>query len=373
MQQVYHEVLNRKDVGIYDNFFEVGGHSLLATQVVARLRRLMEVEVPLRALFESPTVVSLADRIAQEMRQERGFTLPPLLPAVRSEKSLLSFAQQRLWFLNQIDPQGTAYNIADAVRLRGELKQVALEQALARVARRHETLRTTFITQDGQPLQCISEESTIQLVTLDLSGLPQPEREAMARLLAQQEVEQPFDLAHGPLLRCWLLPLSQEEQILVLSMHHIVTDGWSMSILVRELNSLYQAILRGEETALTELPIQYADYALWQRQWLQGEILQQQMGYWKQQLADLTPLQLPTDYPRPAIQTYRGARLHLRLPSALTQQVQALARQEGVTLFMLLLAVFQVLLARYSGQEDIVIGTTIANRNQQEVENLIGF
>ncbi|WP_172632002.1 amino acid adenylation domain-containing protein [Dictyobacter arantiisoli] len=373
MQGVWQKVLNRKPIGRMENFFRLGGHSLLGTRVTARLRTIFGMDVPITWLFESPTIAQLSRQISEKLRQGQGVEMPPIVPQVRSQALPLSFAQQRLWFLDQLEPGRAVYNIPRAVRLRGPLNRIALAQALQGVIQRHENLRTTFPVHEGQPIQQISPEPLTQMIVLDLSKLDQQEREREAHRLAQQEAEFPFDLAHGPLLHCWLLLLKQEEQVLLLNLHHIVSDGWSSGILVRELSILYSAFPRSDISLLPRLPIQYADYALWQRSWLQGEVLERQINYWKGQLAGLTPLELPTDHPRPAIQTFQGGLQRLLLPSQLSQQLQELSQREGATLFMTLLASFQILLSRYSGQGDIAVGTPIANRTSEEIESLIGF
>ncbi|HET8842872.1 MAG TPA: amino acid adenylation domain-containing protein, partial [Ktedonobacteraceae bacterium] len=373
VMQCWKQILQVDHLSVQDNFFEQGGHSLLVTQMVAHLRHLLGIEVPLQAVFEAPTIVDLSVFLQEELRQDQGLPVPTIVPVSRNQDLPLSFAQQRLWFLDQLEPGSTAYTVPVAVRLYGQLKRTALEQALTRIIQRHETLRTTFPSKEGRPVQQIAPAPLTQLVVLDLSCLPQQERESATRRLVQQEVEQPFDLGRGPLLRTWLITLAQNDQVLMLTMHHIVSDGWSMGVLVRELTTLYQAMLRGEEAVLPALPLQYADYAVWQREWLQGEVLQQQLDYWKQHLADIVPLELPIDHPRPPIITYQGAHMYRQLSPELTQQLHELAQREGVTLFMLLLAAFQVLLSRYSGQQDIAVGTPIANRSYQEIEGLIGF
>ncbi len=294
----------------------------------------------------------------------------------------LSFAQQRLWFLDQFEPGSVVDNIPAAVRLTGPLKVTALEQSLNEIVRRHDVLRATFPTVDGQPYQIICpalplRQAQGQLVTLsvvDLRELPEVEREAEARRLATAEAQQPFDLARGPLVRTAVLQLGDEDHILLLTMHHIVSDSWSTRVLFQELSVLYEAFSTDSPSPLPEPTLQYADFARWQRQWQQGEVLEQQLSYWKQRLGDTLPvLELPSDRPRPTKQTYRGATHSLTLPSSLSQSLKALSRQEGVTLFMTLLAAFQTLLDRYTGQDDIVVGVPIAGRNRAEVEGLIGF
>lgn len=285
-----------------------------------------------------------------------------------------SFAQQRLWFLDQLEPQSTVYNMPAALRLTGPLDVAALEESFNEIVRRHEVLRTTFSVKEGQPVQIIDPTLTLVVPVLDLRGLLEPERKAEVSRLSAEEAQLPFDLSRGPLLRSILLRLEAQEHILLLTMHHIVSDGWSMGILFRELSALYGAFSAGKPSPLPALPIQYADFAVWQRQWLQGEALKEQLSYWKKQLDGAPPmLELPTDRPRPAFQTFRGGRESLVLPKSLAEAIKKLGRQEGVTLFMALLGAFKTLLYRYTGQEDIVVGTPIAGRNWAEIEPLIGF
>lgn len=291
----------------------------------------------------------------------------------RAESLPLSFAQQRLWFLAQLEPESVAYHVPMPLRLKGPLDAAALERALNEIVRRHEVLRVTFTTADGQPVQRIAPRLEIALPLLDLQALPEAQREREALRLAAEEALQPFSLEQGPLLRASLLRLTEEHHVLLLNVHHIAFDGWSGSVLSRELAELYQAFQAGRPSPLTELPIQYADFAIWQRGWLQGAELERQLGYWKSQLAGVSPLELPADHPRPALQSSRGAAEIRLLPKTLLEELRALGRREGATLFMTLLAAFQTLLHRYTGQEDIACGSPIANRNRPEIEGLIGF
>ncbi|MDZ7960513.1 MAG: amino acid adenylation domain-containing protein [Aulosira sp. DedQUE10] len=284
-----------------------------------------------------------------------------------------SFAQQRLWFLDQLNPGNTIYNIPTAIRLTGSLNLVALEQTFNEIVRRHEVLRTTLTVLDGQPLQVISPSLTIPLNVLELQHLPIDKREAEAKRIISKEIENPFDLSSGPLLRVMLLVLSQTEHILLLNMHHIICDDWSIGVLIRELSVIYTAFAQNQLAPLLELPLQYADFAHWQREWLQGEVLETQLAYWRQQLNGISMLDLPTDKKRTNIQSYQGAIEFLELPPQLTNALEALSQREGITLFMTLLAGFQTLIYRYSHQEDITVGSPIANRNRSEVEGLIGF
>ncbi|MGB7921863.1 MAG: condensation domain-containing protein, partial [Pyrinomonadaceae bacterium] len=287
----------------------------------------------------------------------------------------LSFAQQRLWFLHQFEPDTTAYNIPLTVRLTGPLDLPAVEKTLTEIISRHEILRTTFVyASDGQLIQVVSPALQLSLPFVDLSSLPEAEREAEAQRRAVEDLHSPFDLAQGPLLRVALLRLGEEDHVVLFTMHHIISDGWSTSILAREVATLYQAFTSDQPSPLPELAIQYADYAVWQREWLQGDVLQQQLDYWRKQLEGApSVIELPTDHPRPAVQTFRGARHRFLIDERVSTELRQLSQREGVTLFMTLLAAFQTLLARYSGQDDIVIGTPIAGRTRAEVEPLIGF
>ncbi|HJT57763.1 MAG TPA: amino acid adenylation domain-containing protein, partial [Ktedonobacteraceae bacterium] len=370
---IWSEVLRRKQVGVHENFFEVGGHSLLATKLVARIRTVLQVEVPLRALFEAPTVSKLAQRMEQMLRGGQEIEAPSLVPVPRGRELPLSFAQQRLWFLDQLEPNSTAYNIPNATRLSGKLNFHALEQSLQEVVRRHESLRTTFSTKEGQPVQVIEPCARCSLPVIELSALASEQHENEVLRLVQQEARRPFNLAHGPLLRATLLRHSENEHVVLLTMHHIVSDAWSYDIFLRELTILYNALAAGQPSPLSELSLQYADFASWQRQWLQGEVLEAQVAYWSEQLRGIPSLELPTDHPRPAVQTFRGAHQNLLLPALLSEELKRLSQREGVTLFMTLLGAFQVLLSRYSGQSDIAVGTPIANRTRAELEKLIGF
>jgi hypothetical protein len=286
----------------------------------------------------------------------------------------LSFAQQRLWFIDQLEPGGVFYNVPLAVRLTGRLDAQALGRTLTEVVRRHEVLRTTFESTGGEPAQVIHPPAPVRLEVEDLSGVEGQAREAEAMRLAAAEARRPFDLAVGPLLRARLLRLGEEEHVALLTLHHIVSDGWSMGVLVREVAALYEAYSRGEESPLAELAVQYADFAVWQREWLRGEVLERQLNYWREQLAGAPPvLELPTDKPRLPRQTFRGVRERLAFPATLRGGLKALSRENGCTLFMTMLAAFKVLLYRYTQQEDILVGSAIANRNRAETEALIGF
>ncbi len=360
-----------------DNFFDLGGHSLLATQVVSRVREVFRVELPLRALFETPTLAGLAERIEQARLESFGIQAPPIQALPRDGAVRASFAQERLWFLDRFGTDRASYNIPAAVRLQGRLNVRALSACLTEIARRHESLRTTFTVTGGavpHVLQVIAPPSDLPLLVADLAGLPEPAREAEAARLAHEEARRALDLKTGPLLRATLARLGEREHTLFLSVHHIVADGWSIGVLVRELSALYSAFVQGHLSPLPDLPVQYADFAAWQRSWLQGEVLEAQLGWWRERLAGAPAvIELPADRPRPAMQSARGGRMGYVLPPELSQGLQALVRTEGATLFMVLLAGFQALLARTTGREDLPVGTPIANRNRAEIEGLIGF
>jgi acyl carrier protein len=298
---IWSQVLGIDRIGAHDDFFDLGGHSLLATQIVSHVRRAFSVELPIRSLFEAPTVAGLAARIWQA-RSEAAGSAPPLLAAApRGDEVPLSFAQQRLWFLDRIEPGSAQYNVPTAVRLRGKLDRAALEAALGEVVRRHEVLRTTFGAVEGRPVQVIAAESRVSLPLSDLTHLPPGERDAAAREIAEAEGRRPFDLERGPLLRARLVKIGEEEHLLSIVMHHIVSDGWSMGVLVREVAALYEAFSGGKPSPLSELPLQYADFARWQREWLSGEALERELDHWRRELSGAPPLlELPTDRPRPA-------------------------------------------------------------------------
>jgi amino acid adenylation domain-containing protein len=370
---IWAEVLRLERVGVEESFFDLGGHSLLATRVVSRVSAVFGVELPLRALFEGPTVAELARAVEDERR--RGLpVLPPVVPVDRAGALPLSFAQERLWFIDRLEPGSTTYNIPAALRLAGALDEAALERALGEIVRRHEALRTVLGEVDGSPVQVIAPFGGFTLPVEDFAGLGKADREAAVRRRVTEEAARPFDLSTGPLFRAALLRLGAEDHVLLLSMHHVVSDGWSMGVLFRELSALYEAYLAGSESPLAEPAVQYADYAVWQREQLAGEALDRQLAYWRERLAGAPALlELPTDRPRPPVQSHRGARERFDLPSALLDRLQALGRSEGATLYMVLLSAFQLLLSKYSGSEDIVVGSPIAGRTRREVEELIGF
>jgi amino acid adenylation domain-containing protein len=424
--EVWAEVLKLPAVGVGDNFFHLGGESLLATQVASRLRQTFGVDLAVRGLFENPTLAELARYVVVGLVRQAdagevgevldGFAagregtedvamtdlgrriegLSPTKRALLEQRLLkkqkgvpparvitrrttpgpspLSFAQQRLWFLDQWEPGAPTYNAPLALRIRGALEVAALREALAAIVRRHEVLRTTYTAVDGNPLQVVTDNPAAELQVFDLRDWKGKDPEAAARLLLVRAARRPFDLAKDVMMRNALVRMGEDDYIFLFVVHHIAADGWSKGVLFRELAEFYEAFHVGRPPMLPELPIQYADFAAWQREWFRGPVLEEQVAYWKQQLADAPlVLHLPTDRPRPAVPTFRGAHHPLTLPHALAEGLKALCRQAGVTPFMALLAVFKTLLSRYTGADDILAGTPIANRNQVEAEHLIGF
>ena len=371
---IWSKVLGVERISIHDKFFELGGHSLLATQVISRLRKVLRIEMPLRSLFEHPTIAALAEKIETVQKTEQKADLPEILPVTAKDDLPLSFAQQRLWFLEQFEPGNYAYNMPGAIRLTGRLDIAALERSFNEIVRRHEALRTTFKLKGGEPVQVVSPALTLTLDVQDLSTEAEGEREAIAFEMASREAVRPFDLASGPLIRVSLIRQGEEDHLLIITLHHIICDGWSLGVLLRELTELYGAYLQSKPSPLSEPVIQYADFARWQREWLQGDVLDSQLAYWKNQLGGELPiLNLMTDHPRPAVLTYRGAKQSVEISKDITERLKALSRQKEVTLFMTLLAAFKTLLYRFTSQEDILVGSTIANRNRAETEGLIGF
>jgi amino acid adenylation domain-containing protein len=371
---IWAEVLGLERVGIRDNFLELGGHSLLVTQIATRIRDTFQVELPLRTLFESATVADLARNL--EIASQKSPTPQPssIQPISRHRDLPLSFSQQQLWFLCQLAPDLPFYNEPITIRLPGSVNIAALERSINEIIKRHEILRTTFAVVDGQPVMVIQDAFNFILPVVNIGELPEAERESEALRLATLEAQQPFDLTQGPLLRGTLMRLGEADYRLFLTIHHIAIDGVSLySLFMKELATLYSAFSLGGRSPLPELPVQFADFAYWQRQWLQPEVLENQLRYWKQQLANLSTLQLPTDRSRSPIQTFRGTRQCLALPLSLTERLKDLSRREGVTLFMTLMAAFQTLLYRYTGQTDIPVGTVANLRNRQELEGMIGY
>ncbi|GAA2061956.1 non-ribosomal peptide synthase/polyketide synthase [Catenulispora yoronensis] len=369
---IWAEVLGLDRVGVSDDFFDLGGHSLLATRVVSRIRAVLGVEIALADLFDQPTVTGLA-RVVETAGSAP--SAPPIVPVARtgSVPLPLSFAQQRLWFLHRLDPASVEYNIPLGLRFSGDLDVAALSSALDAVVERHEVLRTRLVADDadGIAYQVVDPPSGFGLRVTDLSAEPDPLVAAAG--LAAADAVVPFDLAAGPLVRGTLLRLGPDDHVLSLCMHHVVSDEWSAVILRRELAALYDAFRQGRPSPLAPLAVQYADFAVWQREWLTGSVLDAQLGYWKNQLAGAATLELPTDWPRPVVRSTSGDLVRFQVPPEIVERLRALSRETGATMFMTLFAAFTVLLSRYSGQDDIVVGTPVANRNRAETEDLIGF
>jgi FkbH-like protein len=371
---IWAEILGLKQVGVNDHFVELGGHSLLAAQILSRVQNTLQVELSLAALFESPTIASLAGCIKRVMDGPPGLQPSPIQRVPREDPLPLSFAQQQLWLVDLMDPGNIAYNIACPLRLSGTLDIAALQQSLAEIARRHESLRTTVALVDGQPVQNIAPASPFALPLVDLSHLPKTGQAAQALYLSRDKVRRPFDLAIGPLWRATLFRLAETEHLLLLTLHHIIGDGWSWGVLLRELATLYQALASGQPSPLPDLLLQYADYAVWQRAWLRDERLAAKLDFWQERLHGAPAvLDLPTDRPRPPLQTFCGARQPLALSGTSSEALKVSSQREGATLFMTLLAAFKALLYKYTGQSDLVVGSPIANRHRSEMEGLIGY
>ena len=371
---IWAEVLQLDKVGVHDNFFELGGHSLTATRLLSRVLESSRVDVSLKSLFESPTVASLARCVEDALQQVRRETILPLLPVPRGSSLPASFGQIALWFHEQLDPESCAYNLVSAYRLSGVLDVKALEQSINQIIDRHEVLRTVFEAVDGQPVQKILPAMAIELPVVDLTCAgSDPTQESELRRIARDVAGQSYDLARGPLLRTVLLQLADDEHVLLLAIHHVVFDGWSIGIFVRELSQIYNSLKNGRFSQLPKLHIQYADFAVWQRSRLDGRNLETTLAYWKSQLDKLPTLKLPLKRFQPLMDPASSAREEFELSKGLTEELRSLSHRTGTTLFMVLLAAYNVALCRYTGQTDIAVGTPIAGRNHPAVEGLIGF
>ncbi|MBW4505895.1 MAG: amino acid adenylation domain-containing protein [Scytonematopsis contorta HA4267-MV1] len=375
LASIWADVLKIEQVGVQNNFFELGGHSLLATQVISRIHKTFTVELPLSTIFEAPTITELAKRIQIAIISGQSVQTPPLLPIPRLGDIPLSFAQVRLWFLDQLQLNNAFYNIPIAERISGQLNVAALQSSLNEIIRRHEVLRTNFIIRERQPIQVIASNLNLKLEIMDLLHLPESEREAQMQQLVNIEALRPFDLEREPLLRVTLLRLSDAEHVFMLTAHHIIFDGWSQGVLYKELATLYEGFCHDRFPILPELPIQYADFTIWQRQCLTEEVLAEQLSYWKKQLAGA---QFGLDLKKIAgnsasTLTSENTEYSFMISASLSEKLRILSRQEGATLFITLLSAFVTLLHRYTEQNDIVIGTDIASRNRAELEPLIGF
>ncbi|MDC0749710.1 non-ribosomal peptide synthetase [Polyangium mundeleinium] len=374
LASIFAEVLAIPRVEPHDNFFELGGHSLLASQVTSRLGQVLGMEVPLRAIFEHPTFADLAGWIDQTRAGSAPDSTPPLVRVERGAPLHLSFAQERLWVLDQLQPGTAVYNVPAALRLEGELSEATLRDALEALVGRHEVLRTRYVLVHGGPMQVVEPPGPLPWLVEDLRGLPEPEQEQRLQALIAAEAKRPFDLSQAPLFRTLLVRLAPRSHLLTVTVHHIASDGWSVGIFLRELVALYEASLAGRPSPLPTLELQYADYAAWQRTWLQDGVLERQVAFWRQQLAGAPEaLELPTDQPRAAVQSVRGGRVPVRLSPELTAALRSLGRRERTTLFMTLLGGFQALLSRYTGAEDVVVGSPVAGRGRLETEEVVGF
>jgi len=373
---IWKDILKQEEISTDNNFFELGGHSLSATRVISRLSKELNKSLPFQGLFEAPTIAGLAKWIQANKSQSIGSIARKQQDDGAGNKQRTapqSFAQQRLWFLSQLASGSALYNTLGTIPLEGSLNISALKQTLTELIRRHESLRTTFTTQDGEPIQVIAPATSVVLDEIDLHKLDIKQRRNKLKLLRKAEATAPFDLLTGPLVRFKLIILGNIRQILLYSMHHIITDGWSSGILRRELHILYQAFRAGKASPLAEQTLQYADFSTWQRDWLQGDILEKQLDYWRDELAELEHLELPTDHSRPANPRYITEKTPVIIPKGIIRKLHLLAREEEATLFMVLLAAFQFVLGQNAGQDDVVIGTPIANRTRAELENIIGF
>ncbi|HEY6121541.1 MAG TPA: amino acid adenylation domain-containing protein [Pyrinomonadaceae bacterium] len=371
---IWAETLGLDRVGIKDDFFSLGGHSLLVARIVARVREALQIELPMRALFEASTVAALAVEVERLLHTARSATTIPLTRISRTAPLPLSFAQERLWFLDQLEPENAAYNIPRALRLRGTLDKEALQQSFNAIIARHEVLRTSFLNDSGKPALSIDQEAAVQVQHRDLRHLPRAKHEEVSQATAADEARRPFNLAQGPLLRASLLQLDVNDHILLLTIHHIISDGWSIGVLLRELSFFYNAFVAEVKPSLANLPVQYVDFAAWQRQSLTGKFLKGQIEYWRNQLSGAPAvINLPFDRPRESMRSFRGAKLPLRINKAIADNLIALSREMRATLFMTLLTAFQMLLVCITGDKDIVVGAPTVGRNRPEIENLIGY
>jgi len=373
LAELWKSVLGVPEASIHDNFFERGGHSLLATQLVSRMREAFDVEVSLRVLFERPTIMGLAEEVTRLRHgEQKTATIPPIVRVPRDQPLPLSFSQQRMWLMYRLAPEGTAYNMPFASRQMGPLNKSALRATIDAICSRHEAFRTTFAMTGEGPVQIVTPFRPPHWVEVDISQLPGESRRREAARLVEHEASQPFDLEMGPLARFLLIEIEPEDHVLVLTMHHIIGDQWSFGVIGSEFALFYNAFCEGAIPSTKPIPLQYADYAAWQRRCLTDDWLRTQSDYWQRRLAGLLRLSLPTDYPRPLMQTFNGSHCMLELPVSLIERVKQFSAERNATVFMTLLACFQILLSRYSGQYDIAVGSPIANRTQSAVESIIG-
>ncbi len=370
---MWSQVLRKEEVNPTDNFFTCGGDSLLATQLMLYVRARLKIDLPFRILFaEAPTLRTFAGKVEEALRSGVGLSRPPIEPVPRVQAPPLSFAQRRLWFIEHLEP--TVYHMPAAIRVTGQLDHRALERSLNEIVHRHESLRTTFHLVDGEPVQRIAESVAIDIPVVDLSSFASQAREAELKQLIQGVVRRPFNLETGPLMRIYLIRMAEEEHVLLAILHHIIADGWSVGVFIAEMVPLYEAFVSGQPSPLPELKVQYTDFAAWQHGWLQGPLLEQQIAYWSNKLKGPLPvLVLPTDFPRPASLRGDGSMVAISVPPELVQQLRLLGNREGCTLFMTLLSAFYTLLHAEERQEDLIVGTDLANRSSIETENMIGF
>lgn len=370
---IWSEVLGLPRVGLRDDFFELGGHSLLATRIVSRTRQACDVELPLRALFEASELEAFCEQVRAAQAAGRTDSHGAIRRIDREQPVPLSYSQQRMWFLWQLEPDSPAYNVGGLARLSGPLDVARFEAALQALVQRHETLRTTFPSVDGVPVQRVHGDGGLHMDWQDFSALDRDSRQQHLQTLADSEAHRPFDLESGPLLRVRMVKMAEREHYLVVTLHHIVTEGWAMDIFARELGALYEAFLDDRESPLEPLPVQYLDYSVWQREWLESGERQRQLDYWKAQLGNEHPLlELPGDRPRPPVQSHQGDLYRFDLSPELAERVRRFNAARGLTMFMTMTAALAALLYRYSGQQDLRIGAPVANRIRPESEGLIG-
>jgi tyrocidine synthetase-3 len=372
LASVWQEILGLDPIGIEDNFFELGGDSILANRAIARLREETGLDISLRAFFENPCIRSLAENMpVKESESQHPLTIPR---TGKQENIPLSFSQERLWFLQQLDQESRAYHVPRALGIRGQLDIILFERTFTEIIRRHEILRTVFITADGRPSQRVMAPFAFKIPVIDWSGLTEEEQRRSLEAFIVEEGRREFDFEQGPMLRVTVLKLKDADHIVISSEHHLVHDGWTQGVMLREFVEIFTAFSQGRPCPLGELPIQYADYALWQRRYMSGERLQRHLDFWQEKLAGLPPLlDLPFDYPRPAVISGSGAMQRLVIPAELARRLETFGKEHEVTLFMTMLAVFKVLLFRYSGLEDLCVGTGIANRRYREIEGMLGM
>ena len=369
---IWSEMLHVESPGLNDDFFNLGGHSLLAIKIISRIRDVFGVDLPTQTLFEHPTIAGLAAVISESNNAKAG--AGKIERRRQTGPSILSYAQEQLWFLNQLAPGSPVYNVVDAIRFEGPYNAAAMKRAVEELAKRHEVLRTVFFYGDGRPMQNVLPEIPLAFQEIDLTPFAGEDQKREWKRVVDEEGRKPFDLSAAPLFRVAIVHLGPAEHKLLLTIHHIIADEWSMEIVHDELTQLYRAFAQGRPSPLPELPIQYADFAAWQRDWMQGEVLEAQAAHWKKELSGSNPvLELPSDKPRPAVQSFRGSTEIFDLPAELSEQLKALGREQQATLFMILEAAFAVLLNRYTGQDDILVGTPISGRTRSETERLIGF